>query len=168
MVYNSGGYDSDECLRLASRFTDIYLLDLKYLDSERALRYSKAADYPEVAAKAILKCANSVKENTFSDKGLMKKGLIIRHLILPRGTNEAIRVIDWVKDNVPWAVLSLMSQYTPCGDLSEYLEINRKITKREHNKVLDYAADSGLEFVYTQDLSSVGDEFIPPFDLTGV
>ena len=168
VVYNSGGYDSDECLKLASRFTDIYLLDLKYLDNNRSLRYSKADDYPEVATKAILRCADLIKENTFSYNGMIKKGLIVRHLILPRGTNEAIKVIDWVKDNVPWAILSLMSQYTPCGDLSNFPEIDRKITKREHNKVLDYAADSGLEFVYIQDLSSIGEEFIPSFNLTGV
>lgn len=167
VVYNSGGYDSKEVLNKVS-FADVFLLDLKYLDRKRALKYSNAEDYPSIATEAILECARRVGGNVFDDRGLMKKGLIIRHLIMPQGTNEALGVIDWVKKNVPWAVLSLMSQYTPCGDLSKFPEIDRRITRREYGKVLDYAAESGIENIYTQKLSSFGEEFIPPFDLTGV
>lgn len=168
IVYNSGGYESEATLAVASKFVDVFLMDLKYLDSEKALRYSNAPDYPVVASKAILRCADIVKENIFDQNGMCKKGLIVRHLILPRSTNDAINVIDWVENNVPWAVLSLMSQYTPCGDLKEFPEINRRITVREHNKVLDRAAESKIEKIYTQELSSVGEQFIPSFDLTGV
>lgn len=168
VIYNSSGYESEETLNIAFRFADVFLLDLKYLDENRALRYSGAANYPETAVLAIIKCAKKIGENSFNENGLMTKGLIVRHLILPMGTNDAVNVIDWVSENVPWAVLSLMSQYTPCGDLDNFPEINRKITKRELEKVLSFAAQSNIDKIYTQELSSVGKEFIPNFDLTGV
>ena len=168
VVYNSGGYESEATLKVASRFVDVFLMDLKYLNPDKALKYSGAADYPEVATKAILECAKIQKENVFDEKGIMRKGLIVRHLILPRSTNDAIDVINWVEENVPFAVLSIMSQYTPCGDLKEFPEIDRKITKREHLKVLDAVQDSKIEKIYTQSLQSVGEQFIPSFDLTGV
>ena len=167
VVYNSGGYESEETLRIADKFTDIYLLDLKYLSFDRALKYSKAENYPEVAPKAIKHCYER-QPNVFDDSGMMQKGLIIRHLIMPQGTNEAIKVINWVEENTPNAVLSIMSQYTPCGDLTDYPEINRKITLREHNKVLDAAGESKIEIIFTQELTSGSKEYIPPFNLEGV
>ena len=168
IVYNSGGYDTVDAIDKASEFVDIFLMDMKYRSADRALKYSKAQDYPTVSEKAILRCAEIVKESVYDENGIMQKGLIIRHLILPQGTRDAINVIDWVSKNVPWAVLSLMSQYTPHGDLIEYKEINRKITKREYDKVLDHAADSGIESIFTQELNSSSSKFIPPFDLSGV
>lgn len=168
VVYNSSGYESESTFKIASRFTDVFLMDLKYLNSEKAKRYSNAEDYPEVAKKAILNCADIIKQNILNENGMCIRGLIVRHLILPRSTNDAIEVINWVERNVPWAILSLMSQYTPCGDLSNFKEIDRKITLREHRKVLNYAACSKIETIYTQELSSVGEQFIPNFDLSGV
>lgn len=168
IVFNSGGYDTVESIEQASKFTDIFLMDYKYCSSERALKYSKAYNYPQIAEKAILKCAEIVKENHFDDNGLMTKGLIIRHLILPQGTRDAIDVIKWVSENVPWSVLSIMSQYTPHGDLTDYKEINRKITAREHNKVLDFACCSDIKSILIQELSSSSNKFIPIFDLSGV
>lgn len=168
IVYNSGGYDTVETIDKASKFVDIFLMDMKYRSSEKALKYSKAADYPEICEKAILKCAEIIKENVLDENGIMKKGLIIRHLILPQNTNDAIEVIKWVDRNVPWAFFSLMSQYIPHGILDNYKEINRKITKREYFKVLDYAEDSLIENIFTQDLNSGDEKYIPPFDLSGV
>ncbi len=168
IVYNSGGYDTVETIKEASQFVDIFLMDMKYRSNDRALKYSKAKDYPQVSADAVLKCAETIKENIFNVDGIMQKGLIIRHLIMPQGTNDAIEVIKWVEQNVPWAVLSLMSQYTPHGDLSEFKEIDRKITKREYNKVLDFAAECKIENIYMQDTSSGDEKYIPPFDLSGV
>lgn len=168
IVYNSGGYDTVDTITKASDFVDIFLMDMKYRSCDRALRYSKAQDYPIVSEKAVLRCAEAVKENIYNQNGIMQKGLIIRHLILPQGTRDAIEVIDWVDKNVPWAVLSLMSQYTPHGDLTDYKEINRKITQREYNKVLDRAAYSKIKSIFTQELNSSNAKFIPPFDLSGV
>ena len=167
-VYNSGGYDTVETIEIASQFVDIFLMDMKYFADRRAEKYSKAIDYPIVCQNAILKCAHIIKENIFDDEGIMIKGLIIRHLILPQGTNDAINVVDWVNKNVPWAILSLMGQYTPCGDLEEFKEINRKITRREYDKVLSFAEDTNIEIIYTQELNSSGQQFIPSFDLSGV
>ncbi len=168
IVYNSGGYDTVEAIEKASKFVDVFLMDMKYRSSVRSLKYSNAADYPEVSQKAILKCAEIIKENIFDLDGMLRKGLIIRHLILPQGTNDAIEVIKWVEQNVPWAIFSLMSQYTPHGDLENYKEINRKLTKREYNKVLDFAADCEIENIFTQGLESGDEKYIPPFDLSGV
>lgn len=168
IVYNSSGYDSVKELEIAASFCDIFLMDLKYLSSDRALKYSGAEDYPEVATKAILKCNEIIKECVFDADGIMQKGLIIRHLVLPMGTNEAIKVIDWVESNTPNAVFSLMSQYTPCGNLENFKEINRKLTLREHNKVLDYLECSNIKAFYTQELDSSSTIYIPDFDFTGV
>lgn len=168
IVYNSGGYDTVEAIQMASEFVDVFLMDMKYRSSDRALKYSKAADYPEIAENAILKCAEIIKENVFDGEGMLKKGLIIRHLILPQGTNDAIEVIKWVEQNVPWAIFSLMSQYIPHGNLEDYKEINRKITKREYYKVLDFAQNCKIQNIFTQDLESGDEKYIPTFDLSGV
>lgn len=168
VVYNSGGYDLPKTVELASTFCDIFLLDLKYITKERALKYSKAADYPEIATAAILKCQNIVGDPVFDDNGMMKKGVIIRHLVLPHGLSETRKVIEWVKCNAPNAVFSLMSQYTPCGDLGSYPEINRKISVSEHRKALAMLSESGLENTYCQQYSSSNERFIPDFDLLGV
>lgn len=168
LVYNSGGYDTVSEIEAAASFCDIFLMDMKYRDPARALKYSKAADYPQVNEAAVLAAAEAVGGNVFDSDGIMKKGLILRHLVLPMGTGDAAEVVNWVEENVPWAVLSLMSQYTPCGDIENYRELNRKITKREYNKVLDVAAKSSVETVFTQRLSSGSTEYIPSFDLSGV
>lgn len=168
IVYNSSGYETPEQMELALSFCDVFLLDLKYLSQDRALKYSDSENYPDVATKAILKCYNAIGDNVYNEKGAMQKGLIIRHLVLPMGTNEAIKVMDWVEENTPRAVFSLMSQYTPCGNLEGFKEINRKLTLREHRKVLDYLAGLNIEKVYTQELNSSDNEFIPAFDLTGI
>ncbi len=167
IVYNSGGYESEETLKIADEFTDIYLLDLKYLSNDRALKYSFAEDYPEVATKAIKHCYER-QPNVFDDRGMLQKGVIIRHLIMPQGTNEAIGVIKWIEENTPNAIFSLMSQYTPCGNLENYPEINRKLTVREYEKVMDAASESEIEIIFTQELTSGSKEYIPPFNLEGV
>lgn len=167
IVYNSSGYDSVQSLKLLEGYIDIYLLDFKYMSSERAGLYSLASDYPENARNAILEAYRQRGMCEFSD-GIMQKGLIIRHLILPQGTNEAIAVFDWVRQNTPNAYFSIMSQYVPCGKAEEYPIINRKITKREYEKVLNHICDSGFENVYFQSRKSSDKAFIPDFDNSGV
>ena len=166
VVYNSSGYEEAETLKMLRGLVDIYLPDLKYIRSDRALRYSQAADYFEKASKAILEMRNQT-EDKFDD-GMMKSGLIIRHLILPQNTNSSIEIIDWIKENLPGTYVSLMAQYVPCGELEGLSEINRKITKREYDKVINYALGQGLSKVFVQEMSSADKQFIPPFDFTGV
>ena len=167
IVYNSSGYESVETLKMLSGIVDIYLTDFKYIRGDKAKRYSRAKDYPEIAKAAIAEMLRQQPQCVF-ENGIMKKGVIIRHLILPANTNSSIEIIDYFKDNFQGAYLSLMAQYTPCTDLSEYPEISRKITEREYKKVLDHAVLAGLENVFVQELSSADEVYIPPFDFTGV
>lgn len=166
IIYNSSGYEEVETLKKLKGLIDIYLPDLKYIKPDKALRYSKAENYFEKAAAAITEMRSQVND-TF-EKDMMKSGLIIRHLILPQNTNSSIAIIDWIKKNIPDTYLSLMAQYVPCGNLDGVPEINRTITKREYNKVVDYAISNGFEKLFVQELSSADKSFIPPFDFTGV
>lgn len=166
IVYNSSGYEEVETLKVLDGLIDIYLPDLKYIRAEKAMRYSKAADYFEKASAALLEMRRQVEDKFDGD--IMKSGMIIRHLILPQNTNSSIAVLDFIKSNFPNTFVSLMAQYTPCGDLSEFSEINRKITKREYEKVVNYAFDNSFDKLFIQELSSADKSFIPKFDFTGV
>lgn len=166
IVYNSSGYEEVETLKVLDGLIDIYLPDLKYIRAEKAMRYSKAADYFEKASAALLEMRRQVEDKFDGD--IMKSGMIIRHLILPQNTNSSIAVLDFIKSNFPNTFVSLMAQYTPCGDLSEFPEINRKITKREYEKVVNYAFDNSFDKLFIQELSSADKSFIPKFDFTGV
>lgn len=165
LVYNSSGYDLPEVID--QNIFDIYLFDLKYINSEKSLKYSLCDDYFEYASKSIKTAYNLIENAVFNDNGIMQKGLIVRHLILPMGTNEAKKVVDWFSNNTPNAYLSLMSQYTPVSQY-EFKELNRKITKREYQKVLDYVIEKDIKNVYIQEISSAEKSYIPDFDLSGV
>lgn len=166
IVYNSSGYEEVETLKALDGLIDIYLPDLKYIRAEKAMRYSKAADYFEKASAALLEMRRQVEDKFDGD--IMKSGMIIRHLILPQNTNSSIAVLDFIKSNFANTFVSLMAQYTPCGDLSEFPEINRKITKREYEKVVNYAFENSFDKLFIQELSSADKSFIPKFDFTGV
>jgi putative pyruvate formate lyase activating enzyme len=168
IVYNSSGYESVDSLKLLNGLVDIYLPDYKYSRNDKALKYSKAKDYPEVASLALKEMSRQVGECKFDKNGIMSKGIIIRHLILPSNTNSSLEVLDYLFSTFPNAYISLMAQYTPYGDLSDYPELQRGITKREYNKVIDYALDLGLEKIFIQDLSSSDKKYIPAFDFTGI
>lgn len=164
IVYNSGGYDSVEALKMLEGYIDVYLMDLKYLSGDRAALYSGAEDYPQIAAAAIAEayrqCPQSVIKN-----GLMQKGVIVRHLLLPQGTREAMNVFDWVRQNTPRAYFSIMSQYIPLGRAQDMPIINRKTTHREYEKVVDYICGFDFENVFVQELESAKTDFIPNFNL---
>ncbi len=163
IVYNSSGYESLETMQKLNGYIDIYLLDLKYLSAQRSSRYSGAADYPEFAKNAILEAKRQIKANVFDADGILKKGVIIRHLLLPQGTGEAIDILHWIEKNVDDAIFSLMRQYTPCNDLSTCPELNRKITRREYEKVLLAAQESSIPTIYVQQSGSADKQFIPVF-----
>lgn len=168
-VWNTGGYDSVESLKMLDGLVDVYLADIKYVSSAVSKKYSGAEDYFRVASEAVLEMQRQVGENVFDANGMMQKGLIIRHLVLPGNISQAMRVMDWVKENLPKeTVLSIMSQYTPCGKASDYPTINRKLSRREYDMVLDYAEKLGFENAFIQESSSSSEEFIPDFDLTGI
>lgn len=169
VIYNSGGYERVEMLKALEGLVDIYLPDLKYVDSAVSLRYSGAADYFDYASKAILEMSRQVGKAAFDKNGVMKKGLIVRHLILPRNTAQSIKALTWIHENLPEGTLvSLMCQYTPCGELENFPELQRRLTRREYEKVVDQMLELGLTGGYLQELSSAKEEYIPPFDLSGV
>ena len=168
VVWNSGGYDSVETLRALEGKVDVYLPDLKYVTPELAAQYSGAADYPEAAKAAILEMYRQ-RGPVRMENGLLKSGVLIRHLILPGRAAEAKRVMDWVAEAFPpGAVLfSLMAQYTPVGALEGFPELRRPLRPSELRAAREYMENLGLPG-YVQELSSCGEGFIPAFDLTGL
>ena len=168
VVYNSSGYERVETLKMLEGLVDVYLPDFKYIRPDKALRYSAAEDYPEVAMAALREMRRQQPADVLDERGMMKKGMIVRHLILPANTNSSLAVLDYLKQQLPDTPISLMAQYTPCGSLENTPEINRRITEREYNKVADYAVALGLEKVFLQNLSSADKNFIPTFDFTGI
>lgn len=168
VVYNTSGYESTQTLKMLDGIVDIYLTDFKYIRPDKAQKYSNAPDYPEVAKNALAEMKWQVQGYEFDSSGVMQKGVMVRHLVLPQNTNSALRIIDYIAENYSDTYLSIMAQYVPCGSLENYTEINRKITEREYNKVVDYALQTGLENVFIQQTESAEKEFIPPFDFTGI
>lgn len=168
VVYNSGGYDSVETLRMFEGKVQIYLPDLKYMSSALAEKYSKAKDYPEVAKNAIREMFRQTGEFILDDDGIMQKGVVIRHLMLPGQLENTLDVIDWVSDEFGDKVIfSLMSQFTP-NENCTLPELQQTITQEEYNKAVDYMYLCGIENAYVQDFSSAKKEYTPPFDFSGV
>lgn len=169
VVYNSSGYESVETLKQLEGLIDIYLPDLKYITADRAQKYSAAADYFEKASAAIAEMRRQVPEDVFSPDGKLLKGLLIRHLILPMNTNRSIEIFSWIKKTLGEKTLvSLMAQYTPCGEIDAFPELQRRITDREYNKVLAFLEEEGFENAFVQQRTAADSGFIPDFDLTGV
>ncbi|MCI7801603.1 radical SAM protein [Eubacterium sp.] len=168
VVYNSSGYESAETLKMLDGLVDIYLPDFKYIRNDKALKYSRAEDYPEVAMRALEEMYLQREKTEFDENGIMKKGMIIRHLILPSNTNSSLKILDFINEKFPNAYVSLMAQYTPCNDLSAVPELDRKITEREYNKVVDYALNLGMDKIFIQSGESADEKFIPDFDFTGI
>lgn len=168
VVYNTGGYDSVESLKALDGLIDIYLTDMKYVSPSVSKKYSRAENYFEVCSKAVLEMRRQQPEDIF-ENGLMKKGMIIRHLVLPGNISQGMKMLDWVDENLSnQTIISLMGQYMPCAKAADYPTINRKISKREYDTVILHAEKLGFENVYIQELDSSSQEYIPDFDLTGV
>ena len=169
VVFNTGGYDRQQTLKKLEGLVDIYLTDIKYVSSSVSKKYSKAENYFEFASAATLEMYRQVGSNVFNSDGIMQKGMIVRHLVLPGNISQALKVLDWVNDNLPkQTVISLMSQYTPYAQAEKYPSINRRLGEREYDMVLDHVEKLGLENVYIQELDSSAKEYIPNFDLSGV
>lgn len=166
LVYNSSGYENLKTIE--EDIFDVYLFDLKFFSREKSLKYAKCPDYFDVASSAIKKAYEIKGKPIVNREGLMEKGIIVRHLILPQSTNDAINIIEWLENNTPEIHFSLMSQYLPMYKAFEFKELTRRITKREYDKVLDSCICKSFEEIYVQELESATDEYIPKFDLTGV
>ncbi len=162
VVYNTHGYETGEALRIAEEFTDIWLTDLKFTDGALAKRYTARSDYADYALPAVEFMAK--KELKIREDGKMLSGCIVRHLILPLAAYDSVKVVEFVSKLNRNVYLSLMSQYTPYGDIADFKELQRKITKREYLRVLAAVEEAGLENVFIQDFDSAKEEYIPRWD----
>lgn len=162
IVYNTHGYESIESLKTADTFVNIYLPDLKFIDPLLAKRYTFRPDYAEYALPAIRFMAQ--KSLVMRDDGKMLSGCIVRHLILPLAAYDSVNIVKFISTLPHSVYFSLMSQYTPFGAISNLKELQRKITKREYEKVLSAVEKYGLKRVFLQNLESATEDFIPKWD----
>lgn len=167
IVYNSSGYESIETLRMLSGVVDIYLPDYKYIDSNMAAMLSGARDYPDVAFAAIAEMIRQTGAPVYDENGMMQRGTLIRHLVLPGLTGDSMKILTRIRDEFPGIPVSLMGQYTPCGRALSMPGMDRKIKKKEYARVLAHMEAIGLDG-YRQELGSADGAFIPSFDETGV
>ena len=170
VVWNSSGYDSAERLRCLEGLVHVYMPDLKYSDSELSRRLSGAPDYPTAALEAIREMYRQTGPFELDGDGIMRRGVLIRHLVLPGHAENTLGVIDMVEDNLPAdkIMFSLMSQYTPMPGLDAFPELGRTVTRQEYERCLSYLDFSGIEFGYCQEPEAAGTEMIPDFDGAGV
>lgn len=165
IVYNTNGYESVETLKLLEGYIDIYLPDLKYYYDDLAKKYSKVDNYFEIATKAIQEMYRQVGVPVLNENGVMKKGLMIRHLILPNEVQNSKKVLKWIKENIDSKVyVSIMAQYFPTYNAKEIPEIARKITKEEYEKVENYLYELDLENGYIQELGEHEEEYVPTWE----
>ncbi len=164
IVYNCSGYENVEILKQLEGLIDIYLTDFKYIEEEMAIRYSKAKDYPNVVKKAIKEMVRQQMEPIFDEKGVMKRGVIVRHLLLPNHVRNGKAIIKYLYETYGNTIyISLMNQYTPLTQVKDFPEINRKVTKREYNRFIDYALSLGVENGFIQEGETAKESFIPSF-----
>ena len=162
IVYNTHGYEKVEELRLADSFVDIWLTDLKFMDNALSKRYTAREDYADYALSAIKFMAQ--KPLKMREDGKMLSGCIVRHLILPLASYDSINIVKFVSTLPKDVYFSLMSQYTPYGDIEKFKELNRKITRREYERVVAAVQEIGLKNVFLQDFDSADTSFIPKWD----
>ena len=169
VVYNSSGYEEVETIRMLEGYVDIYLPDLKYMESDLAKKFSNAPDYPEKATAAIAEMVGQTGPCQFSEDGYIQKGTIVRHLILPGHTRNSRAVLHYLHETYGKNIyISIMNQYTPVVPSDKYPELNRKVTAREYDKVLDTALSLGIENGFFQEGETASESFIPAFDYEGV
>lgn len=171
IIYNSGGFERTEIIRELQGYIDIYLPDLKYFSPVLSLKYSGTAAYFDRASEAILEMIRQTGGLSWNkDHTLLKKGVILRHMVLPGAKEDSIQLLHWIRDTLPVGqfLLSIMSQYTPFYRSKEFPEINRRITTYEYQKVVEKAISLGLTDGYMQKKSSAKEEYTPSFDLSGV
>lgn len=169
IIYNTSGYENVTELKLLEGIVDVYLPDFKYMDSTLSARYSRAKDYPSVAKQALSEMVRQQPDVVIDDAtGLIQKGVIVRQLLLPGHVNDAKAVLKYLYDTYHDHVyISMMSQFTPIA-LKDYPEINRTVTRREYERLIDYALEIGITNAFIQEGDVAKDSFIPAFDCEGV
>lgn len=170
VVYNCGGYERLETIQALSSYVDIWLPDLKYFSSDLSRRYSQAPDYFARASAAVRQMILQTGTPVFDDRGIMQKGVIIRHLVLPGQKEDSLQLIKWMAEELPEKqfYISLLSQYTPYEKNPDFPELNRRITSYEYQKVVEAALEAGLEQGFMQKRTSAKEEYTPSFAYQGL
>lgn len=166
IIYNTNGYENIETIKMLDGYIDVYLPDLKYAENDLAEKYSKIDNYFEIATAAIQEMYKQVGKNEYDENGLIKKGIIIRHLILPNHTENSKKVLKWISQNLPKNItVSVMAQYFPTYNAAKIKEISRKITRREYQKIEDYLYSLDLENGYIQEIGKSEEEYVPKWEI---
>lgn len=169
VVYNSSGYESKEALETLGDLVDVWLPDFKYMDPGLSKKYSHAEDYPRTACQAVDWMVRRAGLCEFDEEGYVQKGVIVRHLILPGHTKDSMAVLKYLHERYEDSIyISIMNQYTPLPQVEVYPELTRRVTKREYEKVLDYALELGISNGFFQEGETARESFIPLFDYEGL
>ena len=164
IIYNSNGYESVETLKRLEGYIDVYLPDLKYFYDDIAFEYSGVRNYFKHATEAIKEMYRQVGAPQFDENGLIQKGVIIRHLVLPNNLDNSKQVLKWIKENIDKRVyISIMAQYFPCYKAKEMEELNRKLTKEEYEEIENFVYELDIENGYMQELGEHEEEYVPNF-----
>ncbi len=167
-VYNSSGYEKRDAIKRCEGLIDIFLPDFKYMDSAPAKSYSQASDYPEIAKAAIAEMVRQQPDCVFDD-GIMQKGVIVRHLMLPERLSESKKTIKYLYETYGDSIyISIMSQYTPVGELEGFPKLQKKVSEADYDELIDYAVDLGVENAFIQEGTSASESFIPDFSGQGI
>ena len=166
IVYNTNGYESIETLKMLEGYIDIYLPDLKYAENDLAKEYSNVENYFEFATKAIEEMIKQVGVPKLNENGIMKKGVMIRHLVLPNHIENSKKVLKWITENLPEDIyISVMAQYFPTFKVKENKSLNRKLTKEEWDEIQKYIEELGIENGYVQELGEHEEEYVPKWNI---
>jgi putative pyruvate formate lyase activating enzyme len=169
VIYNSSGYENVDSLKTMEGLIDVYLPDIKYYNSKYSIKYSKAPDYFKFASEAVLEMYRQTGAPVFDASGIITRGTMIRHLMLPGLLFDSKKIVDWVINNLPEGVyLNLMSQYTPMNKANEFPELNHKINSAHYESLVNYAVEHGLVNGFIQEFDSADEEYVPDFNLDGV
>lgn len=169
VVYNTSGYEKVEMLKLLEGYVDIWLPDFKYLTASPAKEYSSAENYPDLILPALDEMVRQAGEPVFDENGMMKKGVIVRHLALPAQGNDSRKILRTLIERYGDRIwVSIMSQYTPPPFELPFANLNRRLTGREYERLVDFADRNGIRNAFVQEGSAAEESFIPPFDLEGV
>lgn len=164
IIYNSNGYESLETLKALKGYIDVYLPDFKYYYDDIAFKYSGVKNYFKYATEAIKEMCNQVGEPKFDENGIIKKGVIIRHLVLPNNIENSKQVLKWLKNNIDERIyISIMAQYFPCYKAKEIEELSRKLTKEEYEEIENFVYELDIKNGYMQELGEHEEEYVPDF-----
>ena len=166
ILYNTNAYEKKETLKLLEGYIDIYLPDLKYAENDLGETYSRVNNYFEIATQAIQEMIRQVGAPQFNEKGVMKKGVMIRHLVLPNHVENSKKVLKWLKNNLSSDIyISVMAQYFPTYEAKKVENLNRKVTKEEWREIENYIEELGIENGYKQELGEQEEEYVPKWEL---